>query len=29
MKYDIIVNANKNIDNPEDIKIGQVIIIPE
>ena len=30
MKYDIIVKANKNINNPpEDIKIGQVIIIPE
>ena len=27
MKYDIIVKANKNINNPEDIKIGQVIII--
>ena len=29
MKYDIIVDANKNIENPEDIKIGQIIIIPE
>jgi len=29
MKYDIIVDANKNIENSEDIKIGQIIIIPE
>lgn len=29
MKYDIIVDANNNIENSEDIKIGQIIIIPE
>ena len=29
MKYDIIVDANKNIENSEDYKIGQIIIIPE